>query len=585
MARKLSGALLILSFALPSMRNTILLFFSILSFGVFSQEKPADFAAPLDIPLYLAGNFAELRSNHFHTGIDIKTQGVEGQRVLAAEEGKVSRISVSPYGYGLALYIEHPNGYTTVYGHLQKFNDEIGRVVRAKQYEEESFRVDFAPDEELKVEKGELIALSGNTGGSGGPHLHFEIRRTADSHPLNPLKFGFDIKDDIAPRIRGVRFHPLSDTTLVNGKHEAVSLVVQGSTGKYNLKAGSQIKVYGAFGMSIHSLDYLNGYPNKCGLYEVHLSVDGETVCRQQFNELDFATTRHINAYKAYDVYRTNGWHYHKSFIVQGNELEIYLPETKNRGVIDFREAGTHQVNYVVKDAYENISTLDFSFETLAEPNGALPEAKPYDAYFSYDQENTFTYPEEFEVIIPKGALYNDLKLNFGREMPKADLLSARYTLHNDMVPLDDYIEIGIKAADIPDELRNQVLAARYSTTGAASYITGNWEGDDFEFKSKSFGKFALVADSIAPELTPLTRTSGSISNSTVLRFKISDDRSGIATYNAYLNGKWVLTAYEPKAKTISVIFEGTNPQPSGNELRIEVTDAVGNKTEKGYSF
>jgi len=198
------------------MRHLFFFIFTILSTGAFSQEDLADFAAPLDIPLYLSGNFAELRSNHFHTGIDIKTQGVEGQRVLAAENGKVSRISVSPYGYGLALYIEHPNGYTTVYGHLKSFNADIERVVRKKQYEEESFRVDFAPDEELFVEKGRLIALSGNTGGSGGPHLHFEIRRTADSHPLNPLKFGFDIKDDIPPRIRGVRFHPLSDTTLIN---------------------------------------------------------------------------------------------------------------------------------------------------------------------------------------------------------------------------------------------------------------------------------------------------------------------------------------------------------------------------------
>jgi len=462
------------------MRHLFFFIFTILSTGAFSQEDLADFAAPLDIPLYLSGNFAELRSNHFHTGIDIKTQGVEGQRVLAAENGKVSRISVSPYGYGLALYIEHPNGYTTVYGHLKSFNADIERVVRKKQYEEESFRVDFAPDEELFVEKGRLIALSGNTGGSGGPHLHFEIRRTADSHPLNPLKFGFDIKDDIPPRIRGVRFHPLSDTTLINGKHEAVSMVVQGSNGKYHLKSGSRFNVYGAFGMSVHSLDYLNGYPNKCGLYEVHLSVNGETVCRQQFDELDFATTRHINAYKAYDVYRTNRWHYHKSFIEPGNDLEIYLPETKNQGVINKAKAGTHQVNYVVKDAYENISTLDFSFETLAEPNGPLPKAKPYDAYFHYDQENTFTYPEEFKVHIPQGALYQDLKLNFGREMPKAEHLSARYTLHNDMVPLDDYIEIEISAADIPDELRHQILAAQYSTTGYATYITGNWKGDRF---------------------------------------------------------------------------------------------------------
>jgi len=567
------------------MKNKLFFFLSFLYFTAFSQDEIADFGAPLDIPLYLSGNFAELRSNHFHTGIDIKTQGVEGKRVLAAEKGKVSRISVSPYGYGLALYLEHPNGYTTVYGHLLKFSNEINQVLRQQQYEQESFRVDFAPDSVIQVEKGELIALSGNTGGSGGPHLHFEIRRTSDSHPLNPLKFGFDIKDDIPPRIRGVRLHPMSDSTLINGKHEAKSFVVHGSNGNYHLKAGSKIEVFGAFGMSVHSLDYLNGYPNKCGLYEVHLSVDDETICRQQFDELDFATTRHINAYKAYDVYRTNRWHYHKSFIEPGNELEIYLPETKNKGVINLVKSGMHQANYVVKDAYENISTLDFTFETLAVPNGPLPEAKTYDAYFHFDQENTFTYPEEFKVVVPKGALYQDLKLNFGREMPRAELLSARYSLHNDMVPLDDYIEIGISASDLSDELRDQVLAAQYSTTGHASYITGNWTGDRFEFKAKSFGKFALVADSLAPDVTPLTRTSGTLSDNTVLRFRIEDDRSGIASYAAYLNGEWVLTAFEPKSKAISVIFEGTNPNPSGNELRIEVGDAVGNKTEKIYKF
>lgn len=567
------------------MKNTFIFLLSFLFVDAFSQDEIADFAAPLDIPLYLSGNFAELRSNHFHTGIDIKTQGVEGQKVLAAEKGKVSRISVSPYGYGLALYLEHPNGYTTVYGHLLKFNDEITQVVRQQQYAQESFRVDFSPDTVIQVEKGELIALSGNTGGSGGPHLHFEIRRTSDNHPLNPLKFGFDIKDDIPPRIRGVRFHPMSDSTLINGKHEAKSFVVHGSNGNYHLKAGSKIEVYGAFGISVHSLDYLNGYPNKCGLYEVHLSVDDETICRQQFDELDFATTRHINAYKAYDVYRTNRWHYHKSFIEPGNELEIYLPETKDMGVIHYSENGTHQANYIVKDAYENISTLAFPFESLAKPDGELPEVKTYDAYFSFDQENSFTYPEEFEVIVPKGALYQDLKLNFGRELPKADLLSARYSLHNDMVPLDDYMELKIAAPEIEKSLRSQVLAVRYSTTGAASFITGDWEGDQFHFKSKSFGKFALVADSLAPEVTPLTRTSGNLSNNTVLRFRIKDDRSGIASYNAYLNGEWVLTAFEPKSKAISVIFERTNPLSSGNELRIEVGDAVGNKTENVYKF
>lgn len=567
------------------MKFILLCFLSLFATGLFSQDQPADFGPPLDIPLYLSGNFAELRRNHFHTGIDIKTQGVVGQRVLAADKGKVSRINVSPYGYGLALYLEHPNGYTTVYGHLLKYNEEIAAAVRKKQYEEEAFRVDFTPSEDIFVEKGDFIALSGNTGGSGGPHLHFEIRRTSDERPLNPLKFGFDIKDDIPPRIRGVRFHPLSDTTLINGTREAKSLVVQGSSGKYRLKSGSKMNVYGAFGMSIHALDYLNGYPNKCGLYEVHLAVDDATVCRQQFDELDFSTTRHINAYKAYDVYRKNSWHYHKSFIEPGNELNIYLPETKDNGTIYFAQAGIHRVNYVVKDAYENISTLDFTFESLAQPNGPLPEAKPYDAYFNFDRENSFNYSDEFKVVVPKGALYADLKLNFGREMAKGDLLSARYTVHNDMVPLNDYMQLSIIATDVAKPMRDKVMAVRYSTSGYATYLTGKWVGDRFEFKSKSFGKFALATDSNSPEVTALTRTSGSLTDDTVLKFQIKDDRSGIASYDAYLNGKWVLTEFEPKNKTISVIFKGTNPLPTGNELRLRVTDAVGNKNEKVYAF
>jgi len=567
------------------MKNILLLLFGLASLAVAAQNGQADFGPPLDIPLYLSGNFAELRRNHFHTGIDIKTQGVEGQRVLAADKGRVSRINVSPYGYGLALYIDHPNGYTTVYGHLREFNEEITKVLRKKQYEEKSFRVDFTPDETIEVEKGELIALSGNTGGSGGPHLHFEIRRTSDEHPLNPLKFGFDIKDNISPRIRGVRFHPLSDSTLINGKHEAKSFVVHGSAGKYRLKSGTDINVYGAFGISIHSLDYLNGYPNKCGLYEVHLSVDGETICRQQFDELDFATTRHINAYKAYDVYRTNNWHYHKSFIEPGNELEIYLPETKNQGVITLEEPGTHLASYVVKDAYENISTLEFSFKNLTEPNGALPDVRPYDAYFYFNKANSFSYQDEFDLAIPKGALYQDLKFIFGREMPQKGQLSPQFTVHHDMVPLDDYMKISISAAGIPNNVRGNVLAAHYSNTGYASYLTGVWEGDEFVFQSKTFGQFALVADSTAPDLTPLTRTSGNLSESTVLRFRVSDDRSGIADYDTYLNGDWVLTEYDAKSRTISVIFEGTDPLTSDNKLRVKITDAVGNEKEEVYTF
>ena len=564
------------------MRNIFFVLFISTSLAVSGQP---DFAAPMDIPLFLSGNFAELRSNHFHTGIDIKTQGVEGKNIYSIEEGVVSRIKVSPYGYGRALYIDHPSGYTSVYGHLSAFSKKIEEVVRKKQYAEESFGVDFGPESEITVTKGELIALSGNSGSSGGPHLHFEIRRTADSHPLNPLKYDFDIKDNIPPRIRGVRFHPLSDTTLINGENEAQSFVIHGSQGKYRLKSGLEIDVYGAFGISIHTLDYLDGYPNKCGVYSVDLKVDDEFISGQKFDELDFSTTRHINSYKAYDVYHTNRWHYHKSFIDPGNDLEIYNPETKNQGVLSFDKEGTHEVKYTIKDAYGNTSVLTFEFQSLASPNAQLPVPETYDAFFSYNRENEFTYGDEISLLLPKGSLYRDLKFQFGREVQKPGEYSPRYTLHRELIPLQESMKISIKVNDVPDELRSKIIAARYGATGGASFLSGSFEDNRFNFDSRSFGKFTLVTDTKAPTIELRSQKPKLVSSNTALVFRIKDDMAGITEYDAYFNNRWVLAEYDPKRNALTVDFEYFNFEESTGTLEVVVKDAVGNEGRETMTF
>jgi hypothetical protein len=551
-----------------------------------AQDDLPDFHPPVDLPIFLSGNFAEIRRNHFHTGIDIKTAGVEGQLIRAAEGGKVTRIAISPWGYGKVLYVEHDNGYTTVYAHLSSFSEKIDAVARAEQYRQASYAIDFTPESPPRVERAELIALSGNSGSSGGPHLHFEIRKTANSRAQNPLHFGFAVADKIAPRIRGVRFHPLTDTSLVNGNTQAKSFVVQGDAGKYHLKAGQSIKVYGTFGLSLHALDFLDGQSNKCGIYSLELEVDGKLVCKQQFDELDFATSRQINCYKDYGAYRNSGWHYHKSFIEPGNQLDIYPLAPPDSGRIHFAESGIHQVRYTSTDAHGNVSVLEFQFESIDKPNGAFASPEPYDAYFYRDQDNTFDYGEELQLKVPAFALYNDLKFQFGREMPTDQSLTPYYSLHYDLEPLDKYIEVRISMKDIPLPLRSKAIAARYAAVGSPAYVPGKIEGDDYVISVKDFGRFCLMADSVAPKLTANKYSrGGAINDRSVLGFNIDDNRSGIKHYEGRLNGKWTLMEYEPKKKLLFMTVKDAAFQKGSNTLEVDISDQCGNVSSQRFTY
>lgn len=558
------------------------------SANIYAQPKDSlpSFGSPLDIPLYLSGNFAELRRNHFHTGIDIKTQGVVGKNILAAEEGVISRISVSPYGYGLALYIEHPNGYTTVYGHLLSFSSKIASVVREKQYLEKSFSVDFNPETPIHVKRGEIVALSGNTGGSGGPHLHFEIRKTDTGRPQNPLLFGFKIKDDIPPRIRGVRFHPLADTTLINNKQEAQSFVVNGNAGKYHLKPGQDIKVYGAFGLSLHALDFLNESANRCGIYTLALKINDELISASRFDELDFSTVRHINTYKDYSAFKSHSWHYHKSFVEPGNMLEIYDFKSPELGVINETTPGKHQVTYATTDAYGNESKLEFEFTSLEKPSVLIPAPEPYDAYFPFDRENHFEYADELEITIPANALYSDLRFQFSRQVKTADSYSPHFLVQNDHVPLQLAFEMKFSLKNIPGAIHDKLVCERSDVAGRKSYLKGKVDDGFYVVEPRDFGKFTLVADTTAPTLTARKwSTGGGVSNSTELQFNINDDRSGIKKYNGYLNGEWVLVQYEPKNKMIFLKVGESNFQKGKNTLELHIEDACGNLTTKQFEY
>jgi len=568
------------------MKNFIVVFSLLTLFTQVAQAqfpKMDFFGPPLDIPLYLSGNFGELRSNHFHTGIDIKTGGVKGKNVLAAADGKVARIAVSPYGYGKAIYIDHKDGMQTVYGHLLDFNDEIGKVVKEKQYREESFSVDFNPEKDIYVQKGQVIALSGNSGSSGGPHLHFEIRKGIK--PQNPLKYGFDIKDNIAPRIRGLRFHPLSPDARINGEPRPISFVVTGSQGKYSMRNNGAVSVSGDFGLSVHTLDFLNDVPNKCGVYSLQLFIDSALICEQKFDELDFSTNRHINCYKDYEVYRSNGWHYHKSFIEPGNELEVYSPDVVNSGVLNNLAAGEHEGLYIINDAYGNKSELPFSF-TVIPVDSSATYTKNFDAYFKWNAPNTYEFQDEIKLEIPARALYSDLQFVFGREMQKPPYETALYSLNNKHIPLDKSMSISFNISHILPDKRSKLVAVRFSPEGYRSYLKGSVNGDIFTVKSRNFGKYALVLDEEKPELKPYKNAvGGTIPARGTLYYSIKDEISGINEYRAELNGSWVVLEYNPKKSRFELIIEDTAFLKGANSLVISVQDAVGNEVEESFNY
>ena len=289
------------------MKLSFVFILSIFSCLLTAQENhyPQNyFRSPMDIPIYLAGNFGELRTNHFHAGIDIKTQGVEGKKIYAAADGYVSRIKVQHGGYGKVVYIDHPNGYTTAYAHLKAFSTKIDSFAKKEQYKNQSFTFNWYPEpNQIPIKKGEVIALSGNTGRSGGPHLHYEIRETKSEHPLNVLLFGMQIKDNIKPIIRGIRIYPLDNQSTVNGQPKALYFKAT------NTPSGNTLNVVPVvskkIGFGIETLDKINGSGNRCGIYRIQLKIDGKIVFEQKMDKVPFNESRYLNAHTDYHYKKT----------------------------------------------------------------------------------------------------------------------------------------------------------------------------------------------------------------------------------------------------------------------------------------
>lgn len=554
--------------------------------NAFAQFPHGYFRSPIHEKIELAGSFGELRPNHFHTGIDIKICGTEGLPIYATADGYISRIGISPVGYGNVLYIDHPNGYTTVYGHLYKLGNEYAKYVRQKQYQDKSFAQDFLLEKDkFPVKKGDIIGFGGNSGGSHGAHLHFEIRETKTEKPVNPLLFGFEVPDSIPPVVRSVKIYPLEKNSFVqiNYSNKKVIKGYEGQSikldavkykGNYYLKGVASIQAHGAIGFAVQANDYMQGTYNTMGIYSIELCLNNQRQYYHDMQRLDFSLKRFINQHTDYTEKAHSGRWYEKSFIKGNNKLPIY-EGLVNNGIINIAEGQVYKFNYYLKDENENLATLAFNVEPVAQQvNPNPPKIKdsgqitiPYSLPFHFAQEN-------FEVKIPENTFYDDVNCTY-KLLPKTPKsFSTVHEFGSHLIPVHDFFDVAIKPDLLPERLNDKACIVSLTS----GYLGGEFANGWLRTKSRTLGKFYVMADTIAPVIVPgnIKAAGSNLWKSTGIRFKISDNLSGIKSYNGYIDGKWVLFQYDAKSALIYYLFDEYCP-PGAHTLEMEITDNKGN--------
>ena len=543
-----------------------------------NTSYPTDFfRPPLDLPPALAGSFGEIRGNHFHSGLDYRTNQREGYPVYAVADGYISRLRVQIGGFGNALYITHPNGFTSVYAHLQRFNDRITQTLRDFQYRKETYDVDFPLlPIEIPVKKGEIIAWSGNTGSSGGPHLHFEIRDTQTEETINPQLFGIDIPDKVKPQISGLVVYQLNGIPFNAGISKR-SVAVSGSNGNYQASV-PVIAINGETGFGIVTYDQQFNGGNKNGVYSIELELDGQVIYASALERFAFSNSRAINSHIDYPALLLSRSTIQKSFIEPGNPLGIYKKEV-NRGIIHLSDDAVHEMRYTVKDVKGNSSTLEFRVKN--DPNLLIKSKEPSGVKrFLYNSDNEFI-AKNIRLRIPKGLLYNDLNFTYSKAS-QSQGYSDRHTLHSRLTPLHSNFDLWIKPTkEIPAHLRNKALLM--STSGGAS--VGTYEDGYVKASPRAFGTYYIAVDTIAPRITPLNISDDKrMTGIGRMSFKISDNLSGIQTFRGTIDGQWILMEYDLKTSTLWHTFD-YRTAPGKHLLQLTVIDRQGNTKTYTASF
>lgn len=561
------------------LKYLLLFSFLLLHFLSFSQNKyPKDyFINPLHIPNYLSGSFGELRSNHFHAGIDIKTLGKEGLPVFAVADGYVSRIKVQQFGYGKAIYVTHPNGFTSVYGHLSKYNNEIDAYVKSVQYKKENYQTGnlYFKENKFPVKKGKIIAFSGNTGGSSGPHLHFEIRDTKTEHIINPLLFGIKVKDTKSPTIQSLKAYALSSNARINGQQKSFQIPIKNlGNGKY---LADRITASGTISFGVSVFDRFDGANNKNGIYSLEMFLNGKRFYHHDVETFSFSESKFLNLHIDYEYYKKYKRRYQKTYKETANKLSTY-EKLINNGKISIQKGMNYTVEIVAKDFEGNTSSI--KIPVVGKESYLIFSAQKDTTAYKINRKKFNKFSKDgVTIAFPKNTFYKDYYLDFKIEDNIAKI-------HTPTIPLNKSFTLTFDVSKYSEEEKQQLYIANLEYPKYPRYYNTRKKDSTFYTTTKTLGNYTLKSDKEKPQIKLLYfKNNQSLESSKTLNARISDVGSGIKDWRATIDGEWILMQYNHKKGILTYNFSDKKLVGNKHIFKLVVQDNVGNTNELFATF
>ncbi|NVO11268.1 MAG: M23 family metallopeptidase [Bacteroidales bacterium] len=539
---------------------------------------------PITGILGITGSFGEIRVDHFHSGVDLRTDNKIGKEVRATNDGYISRINISPVGFGKAIFVDHPNGLTTVYAHLDRYSDPINKYAKKIQYQLKSFKIDaFPKPTDIPIKKGDLLGYSGNSGSSGGPHLHYEVRTTTDQRPLNPIPNFLNVIDSISPIIKSLHIYRLDSSSYANGHSRKIDIIVFKHQNEYLIN--SKINASGKIGIGIDALDRLNSLSTQCGFKSITLSVNDRIIYNLTLDKFSFAESRYVNSIIDYATRITSGKEIVRLFVDPCNFFSG-LHNIYNKGIITVIPDSIYKIVIRVADASNNISKLSFSI------NGINPPIKPETVgiqkgntlLLSCMMDNSIIN-DTFILQIPKYSFYNNLYFTHQCIESSKYIYSSLVRLHNLKTPLHQKIKLEIKSKNIPVKYRSKALFATFDASQRIVSVGGEWKNGSVSGSISNLGDYFITLDTIAPEIRPVNIKSN-MANAHGIQAIVTDEFSGIKEINGYIDGNWVLFDFDQKNSLIFYQFDEERLVKNKNHhIEIIAKDNKDNEKRFNYDF